>query len=61
MCSGVEVNSISAIVVLEHSQTGTDHFAGVIVSTLRNLSLDEVLEVRTKCNGCCFHIFHPNL
>ena len=38
----------SNVVVLEHSQAGTDHFAGVVVSALSNLSLNEILEVGTK-------------
>ena len=39
----------SNAVVLEHSQAGTDHFAGVVVSALGNLRLNEILEVGTKC------------
>jgi len=48
------------LLFFQEAETGTNHFAGVVVTPARDTGLNEIFEMRTKGNGCRFHTQHVN-
>ena len=41
--------------ILQQTEAGTDHLAGVVITPARDGGLNEFFEVLAERNGCCFH------